>query len=48
MPQYKSIEKFPVAQKLHEEGIHLPSSTKLTWEEIVKICEVIRGVEENE
>ena len=46
MPDYKSDEKFPVAEKLNKIGLHLPSSVKLTHEEIEKICKVIRWVED--
>jgi len=43
MPPYKTNEVFPVSKRLSEQGINLPSSVKLTKEEIEKICEVIRG-----
>ena len=42
MPPYSSGEKLPVAEKLSEEGINLPSFVDLKKEEIEKVAEIIR------
>jgi len=44
MPPYKSRESFPMAEKFSLAGLTLPSSTKLTEEQIVKICDIIKRV----
>ena len=44
MPPYFSNEKFPVAEKFNKKGINLPSYTDLSYEDINKICEIIKGV----
>ena len=42
MPPYSSREKLPVAEKLSEKGINLPSFVDLKKEEIEKVAEIIR------
>ena len=44
MPPYKSDESFPVADDLSRKGINLPSSVKLTEDEIRKIAETIKSL----
>ncbi len=46
MPPYRSEGEFEVSKKISESGINLPSSAKLTKEEIKKVCSVIREVAE--
>ena len=45
MPPYKSTESHPVAEKLSEKGINLPSFIELTKEEIETIAKIIRRYE---
>ena len=41
MPPYKSDIKFPVAERISERGINLPSAVTLKEEDITKIVEII-------
>lgn len=45
MPPYRSAENFPVAENLSRKGINLPSSPKLTDNQIDFICEKIREIQ---
>ncbi len=47
LPMYASAEPVPVAMDLSQRGISLPSSPKLTDEQVCYICEVIRAVSPN-
>lgn len=40
-PMYETEERFPVAEDVSEQGMNLPSSTKLTEEDIERIARVI-------
>lgn len=44
MPPYKTSEKFPIAEKLSRIGINLPSSVKLSKENIKFICALINTI----
>lgn len=47
MPYFPSAvrkQKFPVAQKLSQQGINLPSSVLVTDEQIIHICKVIKKI----
>ncbi|MDD5253475.1 MAG: aminotransferase class I/II-fold pyridoxal phosphate-dependent enzyme [Candidatus Nanoarchaeia archaeon] len=43
MPPYKTNEKFPVAEEISRKGLTLPSSIKLTEEQINFICNIIKN-----
>lgn len=44
-PIYKTNEEFPIAKKVYDEIIYLPSSLKLKNKDIKRICEIINRVE---
>lgn len=46
-PIYQTEKTFPIAEKVYNEIVYLPSSLNLTKEEIKRICEIIKDVEEN-
>jgi perosamine synthetase len=41
LPMYKSSESFPVAEELSRKGINLPSSTRLSDDDIRTVCEAL-------
>lgn len=44
MPPYKSNQKFPVAEKISAGGISLPSSVKLSREQVAYIADALRKI----
>lgn len=44
---FKTKRKFPIAEKVAEELIYLPSSLNLKKREIKRICQIIKSVENN-
>lgn len=46
MPPYMSNETIPVSEKVSSKGINLPSSTRLTQEEIAKIAKAIKIIQQ--
>jgi perosamine synthetase len=44
LPMYNNNESFPVAEELSCRGINLPSATKLTEEDIKKICSALYSI----
>jgi len=47
LPPYKTKEKFPVSESVAEKGINLPSSTKLTENQVRYICNSIKLIHKN-
>ena len=43
LPPYETANDFPIATELSGRGMNLPSSTKLSEEDIKRICTVIKG-----
>jgi len=43
LPPYETANDFPIATELSRQGMNLPSSTKLSEEDIKRICAVIKG-----
>ena len=43
-PHYRDGGRYPIAERLANEGINLPSSVNLKKEQVSYICEVIRGL----
>jgi perosamine synthetase len=44
LPPYQESEEYPVAEDLSQRGLNLPSSTRLTAEDIEYIVQTIRQV----
>ncbi|MDD5331735.1 MAG: aminotransferase class I/II-fold pyridoxal phosphate-dependent enzyme [Candidatus Nanoarchaeia archaeon] len=44
MPPYKTPESFPIAEEISRKGLTLPSSIKLTEEQINYICNIIKNI----
>ena len=44
LPMYNSGERLPVAESLAERGINLPSSVKLEFDQIERVCDEIGGI----
>ncbi|MDD5178463.1 MAG: aminotransferase class I/II-fold pyridoxal phosphate-dependent enzyme [Candidatus Nanoarchaeia archaeon] len=44
MPPYETKERFPVAEEISKKGLTLPSSIKLTQEQINFICNIIKNI----
>jgi len=44
LPMYKSSESFPAAEELSRKGINLPSSTRLSDDDIRIVCEALASL----
>jgi len=44
LPMYNSGKRLPVAESLAERGINLPSSVKLEFDQIERVCDEIGGI----
>lgn len=44
MPLYRTIQVLPVSEHLAKTGINLPSSPLLTFDNIIKVCDIIKKV----
>jgi len=40
---FRSQGKFPVSDRLHAQGLYLPSSSGLKQRDIVRVCKALRG-----